>query len=135
MVTNPHHVQSGESEISYSPGLQDQAQAICNTPGQAPSDCIQYILHLLWISQDLSRHHSHAPTYLCQEVRKITQGHAQLVLAQNEANFTEETKLHFAVQFGDIVYGTLYVIADKQRPAYPALSAPGAHLLAQVCGW
>ncbi len=83
MVEHLHHVKFSKFEISCLPNLRDHMQASRSTPDRAPLNCIQYALHLLWVGQGLCQQHSNASTHLCQEVRKITRGQAQLVLHSN----------------------------------------------------
>ncbi len=103
-------------------------------------DCVQHVLHLLWIGQVMCRQTSGVAERLCQEVTKITQGKAQLILqrkgiAQKVPSAVSNTLISFSVQFGDVVYGTLCVAPHSGQPTSPALPFPIAQLLAQTCSW
>ncbi|HLG60758.1 MAG TPA: LuxR C-terminal-related transcriptional regulator [Ktedonosporobacter sp.] len=101
---------------------------------------VQYILHLLWIGQALCKQTTGVVDRLCQEVQRITQGKAQLILGSQEQLAKTQTTMpntliSFSVQFGDSVYGTLCIAPASDQPTTPALPFPIGQLLAQTCSW
>jgi DNA-binding CsgD family transcriptional regulator len=46
-----------------------------------------------------------------------------------------DTHSHFAIQFGELIYGTLCVRRQVQQPDAPAFSLRLAHYLSRFCGW
>ena len=46
-----------------------------------------------------------------------------------------DTHSHFALQFGKIIYGTLYVRKQSDQADVPAFPLTLAHYLARICGW
>lgn len=105
---------------------------------------IQCVLRLLWTGQAMTRQTTRVAEQLCKEVTNITQKKAQLILRGRAGDQLAESAsvraqkkalFSFAVQFGDVTYGTLYIALDNERPPFPAIPFAVAQLLAQVCGW
>ena len=100
---------------------------------------VQRITHLLSIAQRFQ-----GPTHewvdcLCQEVLLVTQGHAQLILCNQKSSkgqqLISDASISIPVQFGQRVYGALYVTIDSTYPQSSALPLFVAQLLAKVCSW
>jgi DNA-binding CsgD family transcriptional regulator len=101
-------------------------------------DHVQYFIHLLSIGQMLYGQTCGIADRLCQEVKLITQGHAQLVLHLqgliDRAQLPSPSQTaNFPVQSGDLNYGTLYVVLDPAQPTHPLIPASVAASLAQLC--
>lgn len=104
------------------------------------SDCLQHILHLLWIGQTLSHETTGVVERLCLEVQRITQGKARLILRPHDTVAKRHvdmpnTLISFSVQFGKTVYGTLCIAPSSVQPTSPALPYSVGQLIAQVCSW
>jgi len=103
-------------------------------------DCVQQILHLLWIGQGMCKETTGVAERLCQEITTVTKGGAELLLQCQgpEQKFTPSMSniiTSFSVQFRDVQYGVLNIAPDSEHPTVPALPFSAAHLLAQVCSW
>lgn len=104
------------------------------------SDCMQHILHLLWVGQTLSRETTGVVERLCQEVERITHGKAWLILrlpdtATKVQVIVPNALISFSVQFDTTVYGTLCIASSSTQPTSPALPFSVGQLIAQVCSW
>ena len=100
---------------------------------------LQIVTHLLSLGQALCGQMQSGITRLCDEVRLATDERAHLYLGRQRLLKKSETLprmlLSQPVQFGNVVYGTLYVAADVIQAELPSISLPVVQLLAQVCGW
>ena len=100
-------------------------------PGSSLPDAVQLMAHLLRFGETLSQHPHGVGERLSQEVMRITQGRAWLLLAEPDAPAYAFLKLPLA--FYQRSYGTLCLAADASDPARPALPLSTAQLLASVC--
>jgi DNA-binding CsgD family transcriptional regulator len=100
---------------------------------------IQLVTHLLSLSQVLCGQMQSGISRLCNEVRLITCERAHLYLGRQRTMLRSEmpptAMWSQPVQFGNLAYGTLCIVADPIHTDSPSISLPVAHLLAQVCAW
>lgn len=100
---------------------------------------VQRITHLFSIGQRLHGQTHEWVNRLCQEVLLVTEGHAQLILGNQKSlkdqQRISDASISISVQFGQRVYGALYVTIDPTYPQSPALPLFIAQLLAKVCSW
>jgi len=100
---------------------------------------VQRITRLLSIAQRFHGQTHEWVDCICQEVLLVTQGHAQLILDNQRSSkgsqFIPDASISIPVQFGNLVYGALYVAIDPTYPQNPALPLLVAQLLARVCSW
>lgn len=116
------------------------AASMMTTRDDKSLDGIQYVLRLLWVGQTMTKQTTKVAERLCKEIISITQGKAQLVLYTSAENTPITPSINrslfsFSIQFGDVVYGSLYITADSEQPTVPAIPFAIAQLLAQVCSW
>lgn len=99
---------------------------------------LQYLSHLLELSQILNGETQICVERLCREVESMTQKRVQLCLDyQRQKSYGDiiTTAASFPLQFRHYVYGTLRVAYDINYPTEPAISLSIARLLAQTCSW
>lgn len=101
---------------------------------------LQLVVHLLHLGQVLCEQvQEDVVVHLCQEVKLISQGRAQLNLGQQRRHrhvqLPQGTLLTLPIQFRHIIYGTLCIAADAHQIAEPAIKLPVAQLMAQACSW
>ena len=100
---------------------------------------VQRITRLLSIAQRFHGQIHEWVDCLSQEVLLVTKGHAQLILANQKSSKRQQllpdASISIPVQFGNLVYGALYVAIDPTYPQSPALPLSVAQLLARVCSW
>lgn len=110
-----------------------------NAPGVAILEEIQLLTHLLGLGQMLCGQVQGAANRLCQEVKLVTQGRAQLLLGRQVltkgVQLPPGTLITLPVQFGHLMYGTLCIAFDDVHSEQPAIPLPIAQLLAQTCSW
>jgi DNA-binding CsgD family transcriptional regulator len=113
-----------------------------NSSNATDSDILedmQQVTHLLSLGQVLCGHVDDAVARLCQEVRLITQGRAQLFLGRHlsskRVQLPPSTLITLPVQFGHLVYGIVCIERDPVHTEQLALPLPAAQLLAQACSW
>jgi hypothetical protein len=106
-------------------------------PGSSLPDAVQLMAHLLRLGETLSQHPHRVGERLNQEVMRITQGRAWLLLADQpipaEPDAPAPAYLELPLAFYQRSYGTLCLAADASDPARPALPLSTAQLLASVC--
>jgi len=109
--------------------------------GHAPDllEDLQMITYLLNIGQTLCAQMQSGVDRLCDEVKRITCGRAQLCFGRQRilkrGELPSTTLLTLPVQFGHIVYGTLCITFDPVHTEQPSIQLFVAQLLVQVCGW
>ncbi|HET8839925.1 MAG TPA: helix-turn-helix transcriptional regulator [Ktedonobacteraceae bacterium] len=100
---------------------------------------VQLVTYLLNLGQMLCEQVQSDVSRLCQEVKFITQGRAQLRFGRKGSmkggQLPANTLLSLPVQFGYQVYGTLCVASDPLHTDQLSISLPIAQLLAQTCSW
>lgn len=100
---------------------------------------MQCVIHLLNLGQLLSSQMQDVATRICQEVKNITQGRAQLCLGRQRAlkrvQLPPSTLATLPVQFGHMMYGTLCIMFDPTDTNQMAIPMPIAQLMAQACSW
>jgi ATP/maltotriose-dependent transcriptional regulator MalT len=110
-----------------------------NVPDAAILEDMQVVAHLLGLGQMLCGHVHGAATRLCQEVKLVTQGRAQLLLGRQvltkRVQLPASTLITLPVQFGHLMYGTLCIAFDLAHTEELAIPLPIAQLLAQTCSW
>ena len=106
-------------------------------PGSSLPDAVQLMAHLLRLGETLSQHPHDVDERLSQEVMRITQGRAWLLLADQPSqagpDVPSSAYLKLPLAFYQRSYGTLCLAADASDPARPALPLSTAQLLASVC--
>lgn len=99
-------------------------------------DCTELIMELLSFGQKLGKDARQIAKHLRQEVIRITQGKARLILSSqdHEELLPLPVSASFPVRCHKRIYGTLEVIPNSARPASPAFPLSVAQLLAHTCG-
>ena len=115
-----------------------QALKINDTTGTSLEDYTQLIVNLLTLGQTLCKQTHSIGKRLCQEVMRVTQGRARLLLPCQDSSTGQHVpfpiSVSFPVRFRNRIYGTLEIAPDSGYPASPALPLPVAQLLAHMCG-
>ena len=100
---------------------------------------LQMITHLLNMGQALCTQMQNGVDRLCDEVKRMTCGRAQLCLGRQRTlkrgELPPTTLLTLPVQFGNIIYGALCITFDPVHIEQPSVQALVAQMLAQICGW
>jgi DNA-binding CsgD family transcriptional regulator len=109
---------------------------IGDTTGANLEDYTQLIADLLSFGQALGKHSRRVGKRLCQEMIRITQGRARLLLPGRDLPTGRSFPVFasFPVRFRNQIYGTLEIAADSVHPTSPAFPLPVAQLLAHTCG-
>lgn len=115
-----------------------QTFTIDDAPNTSFDSYTQLIVGLLGFGQLLCKQTQGVGEQLCQEVARVTQGRARLLLPCQDSSVEQEdflpTSVSFQVQFNSRNYGTLLIVPDPEQPVTPAIPLPVAHLLAHICG-
>ncbi len=113
--------------------------SIDNAADPVTLEDMQHVAHLLELGQVLCKQVHGSVTRLCNEVKSITQGRAQLCLGRQRAfrkvQEPPNTLITLPVQFGHLIYGTLCISFDPNHSEQLSMPLPVAQLLAQTCSW
>lgn len=114
---------------------QTQRLLTSNPTDRVFADYIPLFIDLLSFGQTRRKDTANLGQLLCQEIRRLTQGRAWLVLPAQDLSqrVPSSTSINFPIRFHHRTYGTLYIASDPQQPGSPALPLPVAHLLAHIC--
>jgi DNA-binding CsgD family transcriptional regulator len=100
-------------------------------------DYTQLIVDLLSFGQSLCKQTQSVVEQLCQEIRRVTQGRARLLLPCQDSPEGSlvpfPVSISFPLQFHKRTYGRLDICPDSAHPGSPALPLPVAQLLAHIC--
>ena len=108
-----------------------------DTTGTSLEDYTQLIVDLLSFGQSLCKQTQSVVEQLCQEIRRVTQGRARLLLPCQDSPEGSlvpfPVSVSFPLQFHKRTYGRLDICPDSAHPGSPALPLPVAQLLAHIC--
>jgi ATP/maltotriose-dependent transcriptional regulator MalT len=135
MVVAPHHAlrQTANSEAR----LRLFEQASVSTTSVLED--MELVTHLLSLGQTLCEQTCGAVNRLCNEVKHITGGRAQLTFGRQRSlkkgQGASNILVTLPVQFGNVVYGTLSITSDTVQIEQLSIPLSVAQLLAQACSW